>query len=211
MSKLNALALAKALGHNDFAIRSFKPDLPAGNESQVETVSRFQTFEDRENPPFDLIDGPVTTDPEAGENVPSQIREYRNTWYLYDDLTPDQKATYDAAQVQLAAPIVRGTRYTHNGEEIVVPDLSPRQWSLLLDASNSRTVLVAVLDAMPKNTEAERIAWAQLQASALNAGKYTWATTQRLVSGLRAQGVQGIPSDDDLLRFWMMAAEDAGL
>lgn len=91
------------------------------------------------------------------------------------------------------------------------PDLSPRQWSMLLDASGSRAVLEGVLDSMPKGTPEEKLAWAQIKATALNSGRYTWATTERLIAGLREQGVKGIPPDDELLSYWMIASSDAGL
>lgn len=91
------------------------------------------------------------------------------------------------------------------------PNLTPRQWNLLLDASGARDVLNTVLDAMPKGTPDEKFAWAQMKATALNSGTYTWDTTIKLIAGIRSMGVQDIPSDEELRSYWDMAAADQGL
>jgi hypothetical protein len=92
-----------------------------------------------------------------------------------------------------------------------VPVLNRAQWGYLLDSTRFRITLDAFLAGMPQSTEQERRAWARLKNVASGSDTYSQSNTLAILANLRANGVSGLPSDQEIIDAWADAAQFDGV
>lgn len=112
---------------------------------------------------------------------------------------------------------LQGVLDAHDPDAALMPDLTAAQWNHLLDASNSRAVVEAVINAAYVAAQAsgdfyDRLAWSALKNTMLNASTYKWADFHTVIEDCRKAGsIESIPSDAELRWWWEQAAEFKGL
>lgn len=147
--------------------------------------------------------------------------EFKNAKYTLDLEGNKTGIVVEVDGVQMSIPISEGNR--HYRELIAaetpiaipkvekkknkIPDLNAKQWSYLLNAADVLSLIESVLDSMPKDDIFDRMEWAALKATVLDDTTFSWERVTIAIQKFEKLGVEGIPSENELLWFWNAALE----